>query len=156
MFRFVRIDNTNLVCYSNGMILRFHKILKKWTVCHGYKNTYGYLVMRIDGENYFMHRVIAHAFNILDIESELQIDHINFDKTNDKTNNCIFNLRPATNQQNSFNRNYKGYCCDKPANKWRARIGLNQKRIHLGYFDTEEEARQAYIDAKKKYHSLGV
>jgi len=155
MFRFVRIDNTNLVCYRNGKILRFHKRFKKWTVCTGSKDKEGYLTMGIDGKMYYMHRVIAHAFNILDIDSELMIDHINFDKTNDKTNNCVFNLRPVTNQQNSFNTNAKGYYWDKPANKWRARIILDGKPIHLGMFEKEEDARQAYIDAKKIYHVLG-
>ena len=155
MFRFVRIDNTNLICYSNGMILRFHKILKKWTVCTGSKNKDGYLVMRIDGESYYMHRVIAHAFKILDIHSELKIDHRNFDKTNDKTNNCVFNLRPATQQQNLFNTNAKGYFWCKRDNKWRAKITLNEKQIYLGSFEKEEDAHQAYIEAKKKYHPLG-
>jgi len=156
MFRFVRIKNTNLICYRNGTILRFNKNLKKWTVCFGSKNTDGYLVMGIDGKTYKMHRVIAHAFNILNIDSPLQIDHINFDKTNDKTNNCIFNLRPATNQQNQFNTNAKGYYWYKHANKWQARIILDRKQIYLGYFEKEVDARQAYIDAKKKYHVLGV
>jgi len=155
MFRFVRIDNTNLVCYSNGKILRFNKCSKKWTVCHGSKTKDGYLQMRIDRKVYLCHRVIAHAFDILDIESELQIDHINFDKTNDKTNNCVFNLRPATTQQNSFNRNNKGYYWNKNANKWLAQIKLNGKKIHLGLFNTEEEAHQAYLEAKKIYHPLG-
>jgi hypothetical protein len=150
MFRFVRIENTNLICYRNGTILRFHKRFKKWTVCEGSINNTGYLTMRIDGKGYLMHRVIAHAFNILDIDSELQIDHINFDKTNDKTNNCIFNLRPATNQQNAFNQNVKGYCWNR--NKWQSQIGINGKTIYLGKFDTEEEARQAYLDAKPLYH----
>jgi hypothetical protein len=137
------------------MILRFNKRLNKWTVCKGSNNGFGYLVMNIDGKGYLMHRVIAHAFDILDIESELDIDHINFDKTNDKTNNCVFNLRPATHQKNMFNRNDKGYCWHKQRNKWRAQIGLDKKQIHLGLFDTEEEAHTAYLEAKKKYHHLG-
>jgi len=156
MFRFVRIENTNLVCYRNGLVLRFDKRSKKWSVCKGSLNDRGYLIIGIDGKMYLMHRVIAHAFGILDIESELMIDHRNFDKTNDKTNNCIFNLRPATRQQNNFNTNAKGYSWHKSSNKWRAYIKLNGKSIHLGLFDTEEEAHTAYLEAKKKYHKLGV
>jgi hypothetical protein len=110
--------------------------------------------MEIDGKGHFMHRVIAHAFGILDLHSPLQIDHINFDKTNDKTNNCIFNLRPATNQQNQFNKDAKGYCWHKRVEKWHATIVLDKKQIHLGYFDKEEDARQAYLDAKKIYHII--
>jgi hypothetical protein len=138
------------------MILRFDKRSEKWTVCYGWKTKNGYLQMKIDGKMYLCHRIIAHAFGILDIHSELMIDHINFDKTNDKTNNCIFNLRPATPQQNQFNTNAKGYCWHKNNNKWQAYIILDGKQIHLGCFDTEEEARQAYLEAKKIYHPLGV
>ncbi len=155
MFKFCRIENTNLICYPSGMILRFHKKIKKWTVCTGSKTKEGYLVMGIDGKMYYMHRVIAHAFGILDLHSELQIDHINFDKTNDKSNNCIFNLRPATRQQNQFNRNDKGYCWSNRDNKWISMIRLNKKCIYIGLFHTEEEAHTAYLKAKKKYHPLG-
>ena len=151
MFRFVRIDNTNLVCYKNGTILRQNKRSKKWKICEGSKNN-GYLVMEIDNKLYSCHRVLAHAFKILDLHSELMIDH----RDRDKTNNCVFNLRPATPQQNSFNTNAKGYTWDKQCKKWMAQIRLNGKNIYLGRFEKEEDAIQAYIEAKKKYHILGV
>ncbi len=150
MFKFIRIGKTNLICYENGTILRFGKQTKKWKVCKGNKNSEGYLTMRIDDKTYKMHRVLAHAFNILDLHDELMIDHIDLNKSN----NCIKNFRPATNQQNQFNRDVKGYYWEKQQNKWRARIGLNEKRIHLGCFDTKEEAHQAYLDAKDKYHKF--
>jgi hypothetical protein len=105
--------------------------------------------MKIDGKMYKMHRVIAHAFGILDLHSELLIDHIDL-----KKNNCISNLRPATPQQNMFNTNAKGYSWHIQHQKWNAKIGVNNKRIHLGYFDTEEEAHQKYLEAKKIYHIL--
>jgi hypothetical protein len=154
MYRFCRIGTTNLICYRNGTILRFHKKFKKWTVCFGSKRKDGYLEMRIDKKLYLMHRVIAHAFKILDLHSELMIDHINFDKTNDKSNNCIFNLRPVNRQQNGFNTSAKGFCRNKRAKKWIAQICLDGKRIYLGYFDKEEDARNAYLNAKKIYHII--
>lgn len=151
MFRFVRIENTNLVCYRNGLVLRFHKRWNKWTVCKGSLNDKGYLLIGIDKKMYLMHRVIAHAFGILDLHSELRIDHRNLDRIN----NCIFNLRPATQQQNLFNTNAKGYYWNTQHNKWLAKIKLDGKSIHLGLFEKEEDARQAYLEAKKKYHILG-
>ena len=148
MFKFCRIGKTNLVCYPSGLILRFHKYQKKWQICKGYKEKNGYLRMEIDSKPYYKHRVLSHAFGILDLHSELQIDHIDLNKSN----NNISNFRPVTNQQNQFNMNAKG--CTKRKNKWEAQIRLDGKYIYLGLFDTKEEAHQAYLDAKPIYHKF--
>jgi hypothetical protein len=71
-----------------------------------------------------------------------------------KSDNRICNLRIVSNQQNCFNRNPKGYYFAKHANKWEAQIHLNYKKIYLGLFNTEEEARDAYLQAKEKYHII--
>ena len=76
------------------------------------------------------------------------LDHIN----RDKTDNRICNLRITNDTLNKQNQDVKGYTLDKRSNKWRARIIFNKKRIDLGYFDSEEEAREAYLSAKSKYH----
>ena len=36
--------------------------------------------------------------------------------------------------------------------KWNARIGIDKKKISLGYFDTPEQAALAYNEAAQKYH----
>jgi hypothetical protein len=80
-----------------------------------------------------------------------QIDHIN----GIRTDNRICNLRIVTNQQNTFNRlNTKGYTFDKRRKKYDAQIQFNGKKIHGGYFKTEEEARQRYLELKKLYHII--
>jgi uncharacterized membrane protein YvbJ len=150
MNRLIWIGETNLDCYEDGTILRFLKQTKKWRVVKGTKTSKGYLRMEIDGKHYFMHRVLAHTFGILDLDSELLIDHIDLNKSN----NCISNLRPATQQQNLFNTNAKGYTWRKQKNKLEASIKLDGKSIYLGLFDTEEEAHQAYLDAKEIYHTF--
>ena len=147
LFRVCKIENTYLICSRNGRILRFNKCTKKWSICKGNKNN-GYLHIGIDRKGYQMHRVIAHAFKILDLHSNLEIDHID----RNKTNNCISNLRPVTNQQNQFNTNAKGYFWHN--NKWEAQICLDGKRIYLGRYDTEEDAHNAYLKAKEIYHVL--
>lgn len=79
------------------------------------------------------------------------IDHID----GDKTNNRIENLRDVTNQQNHFNRaKTKGYTWYKSKNKFQAQIKLNGKNKNLGYFEKEEDARNAYLLAKEKYHII--
>ena len=80
-----------------------------------------------------------------------QIDHIN-GVTGD---NRICNLRNVTRQQNSWNRTRaKGYYWDKATNKWLAQIAFNKKDMNLGRYTTEQEARQAYLNAKEKYHII--
>jgi hypothetical protein len=78
----------------------------------------------------------------------LKIDHIN----RIKDDNRIENLRLTTHSENLQNTNAKGYSFDKKHNKYRACIQINKKKIDLGYFKLEEDARNAYIEAKKIYH----
>jgi len=78
-----------------------------------------------------------------------QIDH--FD--NNKTNNNIENLRVVNSSENQQNvATAKGYTWHKYNRKWIAKICVNYKQYHLGVFEVEEEAREAYLIAKKKYH----
>jgi len=150
MFKFCRIGTTNIVCYDNGLILRFNKQHKKWTVCKGTFIKSKYLNMEIDRKQYYCHRIVAYAFGILALDSSLQIDHID----RNRINNSISNFRVVTQQQNNFNQGSKGYSWHGRLNKWQSRISLNRKSIHLGYFDTEEEASKAYQGAKLIYHSI--
>jgi len=76
------------------------------------------------------------------------LDHIN----RNRSDNRICNLRIATHQENSQNNNAKGIVYRKDCNKYQARITTKEKRISLGFFNTEEEAIQAYLEAKSKYH----
>lgn len=80
-----------------------------------------------------------------------QIDHIN----GVRDDNRIINLRSVNQQQNNWNRTKaKGYHWYKRDNKWMSKIKINYKTIYLGLFNTEEEARQAYLNAKQIYHVI--
>ena len=75
------------------------------------------------------------------------IDHIN----GIKDDNRITNLRSVTIQQNNWNRpKCKGY--SKRGDKYLPSIKINKKTIYLGTFTNEEDARKAYLNAKKIYH----
>jgi len=75
-----------------------------------------------------------------------EVDHIN----RNKLDNRLENLRRVTHQENNFNKISKGY--HKVGNKFRVTIMLDYKSIHVGYFNTEIEAEEAYQQAKVKYH----
>ena len=121
------------------------KMQKGYVVC---SSDYG------DGINgQFIHRIIAGKMN-LDLRN--QIDHIDRNPLNNQRNN----LRAATGSRNQANSNisvantsgYKGVCWHKKQKKWIAQICVSREHIHLGTFDTPEEASEAYNQAADHYH----
>ena len=117
-------------------------------------NGYKSYTIRINGKAYILSRVVYKAHNndwdITDNSMNNFIDHIN----KNSLDNRIENLRILTNQQNQFNTNTKGYRWRKKANKWEAQIRVNGKTKYLGLFTEEEDAHQAYLNAKELYHKL--
>lgn len=45
----------------------------------------------------------------------------------------------------------KGYHWDKKAKKWRAQLSIKGRTVHIGMYETEKEAHQGYLIAKKVY-----
>ena len=132
-----------------------HGKTKKWAVRKISRQGDGYLCMTIGSKTYQHHRIIYKFYNpnwnIEDGSTNNSIDHIN----GTKTDNCIANLRNVTNQKNQWNRTKaKGYTWNKARKKWKAQIKLNNKLFHLGLYDLEEDARNAYLEAKKVLHII--
>jgi hypothetical protein len=147
--------NDDIRCYRNGVVERLFK--KGWRVVKNTSNDgRGYNQIRINGRKIFRHRIIAFCFlGLDDIAGESGRDDCIDHKDRNKLNNSVANLRITTPQGNNQNRTIeKGYYWNKGMNKWKAQIGLNGKRIHLGYYTTEAEAHQAYSRGKEKYHIL--
>lgn len=91
----------------------------------------------------FTHGVIPHPL--------IPLDHLN----GIRSDNRIGNLRICTPKQNSENATrpkssttgFKGVARCKNTTKFRAYICHNRKQIHLGMFETAEEANRAYCAA---------
>jgi hypothetical protein len=100
-------------------------------------------------------RISLHRF-ITNCPAGMQVDHINLNTLDNRREN----LRICTHKENSRNypkpknntSGYKGVCWFKYKKRWKATIHVNKKTIHLGFFDTPEEAYKAYCEASKKYH----
>lgn len=105
------------------------------------------------GVTFSVHRIICKTFNI-NLNNLKIINHID----GNKLNNHYLNLEWVSQQENicHFIKNKKtsskfiGVGFNKYANKWKARTTLNKKAIHIGYYNTEEEAKQAYITFEKE------
>jgi hypothetical protein len=118
-------------------------------------NSNGYRQIQIDGKVYYEHRLVwlwHHGYL-----PTTQIDHIN----RDKTDNRIENLREATDLENhqnkgKFKNNTSGTTGvhQMKNGKWMARICVNRKIIHLGYFDTQHQAIESRKSAELTYHPL--
>lgn len=120
--------------------------LSQWRWCVRKRDSTYYAVrgVRINGKvrAIHMHRVIVNP------PLDKQIDHIN----GDGLDNRRCNLRLCTQSQNNMNsrkRNdcssiYKGVTWHKREQKWHARIKMNGRLRHLGYFRDEDEAAKAY------------
>lgn len=138
---------------ENGCLIRKFKSGKR-KPCGIKPNSTGYGEVKIDWKMYKVHRVIWlwHKGTWPDGD----IDH----KDQNRMNNRIENLRPATRSENLHNKGlycnntsgYPGVSFHKQRNKYQAYIEVKRKRIYLGLFDTAEEAFLAYQLAKIQYH----
>tara|TARA_R110000823_G_C15639991_1_gene469695 strand:- start:38 stop:541 length:504 start_codon:yes stop_codon:yes gene_type:complete len=119
-------------------------------------NKYGYQKYRINinTKTHILSRVTYKAHNkdwdINDNSDTNIVDHIN----NNSLDNRIQNLRILTAYKNRLNNTAKGYYWNKKEKKWQAQITFNGKKKTIGYFKEEEDAHQAYLTAKEKYHII--
>ena len=135
--------------YPNYSISNFGNVRNKNGKLLSPVSNWGYLRVSINNEFgrkcFRVHRLVGLAF-LENPKKKKEIDHID----RNKLNNNINNLRWATSAENTRNISkkqnsksiYKGVTLNN--NKWRARIRIHYKLIHLGYFETEKDAGLAY------------
>jgi len=109
-------------------------------------NTTGYCQVRFNGRMVLYHVIVWVLSTGETIPEGLQIDHIN----GNRIDNRIENLRLVTQRENTQNgkvhRNGQLFGCsfNKRTGKYIAKIKISDKQIHLGYYDTEQQAHEAY------------
>ena len=107
----------------------------------------GYVCLELFGRSEKAHRIIWEMY-FGEIPKGYVIDH----KDGNGLNNRLTNLRLATHAENMRNSKkrknttskYKGVTYRKADKKWYAVIQVENKRVHLGSFKTEEEAHAEY------------
>ena len=109
-------------------------------------DSHGYHRGSIFNRLYRAHRVIwAMVYGAW--PSEL-VDHLD----RNKLNNRISNLRDATPRTNARNVGCRGITFRKSEGRWAAKIKVDGKKLHLGLFDREEDALEAYKLGKIEHH----
>ena len=124
-----------------------------------YKTKRGYKHIDLSGNTFEVHRLVALHF----LDNPYNKKYVNH-KDGDKLNNNVNNLEWCTQRENichyhnSKNKNNSiGVSFNKNAKKWKSRIYFKNKDIHIGYFNTKEEAYEARVkfekdnDIKNKY-----
>lgn len=122
-----------------------------------YYDKRGYLVSNERGTR---KRTLFHRIIMEPVPEKMEVDHKKHPPRHEhKSDNRKENLEIKTNSQNMMNAHLyshntsgvSGVTYTKASNKWQVRIGVNGKRIHLGYFDSFEEAVQVRKEAEEKY-----
>lgn len=129
----------------------------KTGVVLGCDNGFGYKRITVSNVSYYAHRLAW--FYMHGYFPENQIDHIN----GIRSDNRIENLREATGSQNEQNK-YKamsnskskvlGVSWHKKAKKWQVHICTCRKREYIGLFSNIDDAKEAYLAAKKQKHEF--
>ena len=121
----------------------------------GYLRKDGYVQIRYKRKSYQIHRFI-YIYHNGAIPEDLEPDHINRVKNNNNIKNLCLKTHSENMKNSSMRSNntsgFNGVSFDKRQNKWIAYISINNKRIHLGYFDDINDAISARKKANKEYN----
>jgi hypothetical protein len=132
---------------------------KKWSALEVLRkdgSLYTVYAVRLEAQGDGKRRLTYLHRKVLGItDPKVVVDH----RDGDGRNNRRANLRPCTNGENVRSRhrfnlnNTSGYRGVKKIgeSRWSACIKFNRKRIHLGCFDSPEDASNAYKNAASTY-----
>ena len=136
---------------ETGVFTRWVEKHKRFDIAGGQQQN-GYIYIKINNILYKAHRIAwLYVYGVL---PDADIDHIN----QIKNDNRLCNLRCVTRSENQLNRGkrkdntscFTGIVFHKASSKWAANISKNKKRIHLGLFDSKQDA----IEKRKHYEKL--
>lgn len=149
---FGRVKSHNRqIIRSNGKIFTTKEIILKQSI-----NKFGYLQVAFNKSeklcSFRVHRLVGFYF----IENKYNLKQINH-IYGIRTDNKLENLEWVSNMENSCHRvlnskkssKFIGVSFCKELNKWRAKIFLNNKQIHLGVFKSEIEAHLKRVEFEK-------
>lgn len=120
----------------------------------------GYRHIKVCGKRLSEHRL---AFLLMTgAWPQHDVDHINGEPADNRWRN-LRDVPAALNMQNQRHAQKSkrtghllGAHWHKRIGKWQATITVVRKKLHIGYFATEYEAHEAYVQAKRRVHPAGM
>lgn len=119
----------------------------KWHKFKGVRSRTYYAVTLCNRKAILMHRLIMNAPN------DLTVDHINLNGLDNRRENLRLATRTQQNANTRGQRRNKTHLKGvfKERNTYRARITVNNERIHLGFYKNPVDAARAYNEAALRY-----
>ena len=135
------------------------RVCSAWNARHAGKvagriDSQGYVIIFINKTSFKAHRLAwLHVYG--ELPDGMVIDH----RDQNRSNNCIANLRLATLSQNKMNSSsctnttgVRGVHWYKKYGLWVAHVRINGKQKTLGYFDSLEKAIATRKEAEARYY----
>lgn len=135
---------------KSGVLTIKERMLKMSVDAHGYKHVMLSKNGKVKANK--VHTLVAIAFlGFIPCGYNKVINHIDFDRLNNKLNNLeITTPRDNGNQKHlKSSSKYTGVSWNKKYNKWQSHIRINNKSKNLGSYVNEYDAHLAYENALK-------
>jgi len=140
---------THLRVYPDGSIERLMKS-GNWKYIENKANhRHGYNVIMIKGVQHTRARIVAYAFlNMISLTNKSIVLH---HKDSNRLNCSVANLSiESYSSINYYRKDTQGFYKNPNSNTYVAMITKNGITKRLGTFETEDEAHQAYINARNE------
>lgn len=155
MENLLEIDTGRHIVYPHEGLI-WNKQSERFT---GRKTKNGYLQFWLNGSYYSNHRYIWEQYHGVKLKSDEHINHKNWVTDDNRVENLEVVTRSQNNQWTKKRvgniSGFKGVSFDKYKNKHKARIYINGKNKHLGYFHTPELAYEVWKAKARELNETG-